>query len=101
MAKKDILESRFQAKLIKEIHERYPDAIVIKNDGNYIQGFPDITIFHNDRYAMLETKRSKDAPKRPNQDYYVDKFNAMSFARFVYPENKEVVFNELEQALRI
>ena len=89
------LESDFQSKLIKEIKETYPGCIVIKNDG--VQGYPDLLILYQDRWAALECKREKDAEKQPNQRYYVDKFNQMSFSRFIYPENKEEVLHELQQ----
>lgn len=92
-------ENRFQSKLIQSIKERFPNAIVMKNDGSYIQGFPDITIFNGDRWATLECKRSLTASHQPNQDYYVSKMNEMSFSRFVCPENEEEVLNELQQAL--
>ena len=39
-------ESAFQAKLIREIKKRFPGAIVLKNDPNYIQGFPDLTVLY-------------------------------------------------------
>ena len=76
----------------------FPGCIVIKNDSSYIQGIPDITIFYGKRWATLECKKSKDAPSRPNQPYYVKKMNDMSFSAFIYPENKEEVLNELQQA---
>lgn len=76
----------------------YPEAIVLKNDPNYLQGFPDITILFENTWAVLETKRSKNEPHRPNQDYYVRELNKKSFARFIYPENKEKVLDELQQA---
>ena len=95
-----MLERNFQANLIKDIKERFPGCIVLKNDPNYIQGFPDLTVFYEDHWALLETKRSKRASHRPNQDYYIDRGNEMSFARFICPENKEEVLNELQQAFQ-
>lgn len=93
-----MLERNFQAGLIKEIKALYPGCIVLKNDPNYIQGFPDLTVLYNDKWALLETKRESDASHRPNQDYYIKRGNKMSFARFISPENKEEVLNELQQA---
>ena len=89
------LESKFQKDLMDEIREMFPGCIVIKNDPSYIQGFPDWAIFYKDRWAMLECKRAAGASVRPNQKYYVDLLNKMSFARFVYPENKEQVLDKL------
>lgn len=91
------LESKFQKELTDEIKERYPDCVIIKNDSGYIQGFPDWTILYKDKWAVLEVKREANAKKQPNQDYYVEKLNNMSFSRFVYPENKEEVLSELYQ----
>lgn len=93
-------ERNFQAELITELDELFPGCVILKNDPNYIQGFPDLTILHNDRWAVLECKRDNKATRQPNQDYYVNKLNDMSFSRFIYPENKEEVLNELQQALR-
>ena len=94
-----MLESKFQAKLIKEIKEHLPGCIVMKTDPNYIQGMPDLLILHKDKWASLENKRSANAKKQPNQQYYVDKMNEMSFSRFVCPENKEAVLSDLYKAL--
>lgn len=90
-----MLESKFQANLIKEIKQTLPGCIVMKNDSSYIQGIPDLLILHEDKWGALEVKKAANAKHQPNQDYYVDKMDAMSFARFIYPENKEVVLNEL------
>lgn len=98
--KKRKLERIVQADLIKEIKERYPGCVVLKNDSNYIQGFPDLTILYKDRWAVLETKRGSEDSHQPNQDYYVEKLNGMSYSSFIYPENKEKVLNELEQAFK-
>lgn len=93
-----MLESYFQANLIRDLKQRFPGCIVLKNDPEYIQGMPDLTVLHNDKWATLECKKSSRAKKQPNQEYYVGKMNEMSFSRFVCPENKEEVLNELQQA---
>lgn len=92
------LESKFQKELVDEIKERFPGSVVLKNDSSYIQGFPDWTVLYKDKWAVLEAKRQKNAKKQPNQEYYVGVLDNMSFSRFVYPENKEKVLNELQQA---
>lgn len=94
------LESEFKSELIREIKKQYPGAIVLKTDANQIQGIPDQLILYNDRWAAFEAKRSQYSSRRPNQEYYVDIFNSMSYAAFVYPQNKEVFLYELQQALR-
>lgn len=93
------LERDFQAKLIKEIKSIFPGCIVMKTDPTYIQGLPDLLILHNDKWAALEVKRSANASKRPNQDYYVEKMDDMSYASFIYPENKEDILDELRKTL--
>lgn len=97
MAKK---ENAFQAQLIKDIRERFSDCIVTKLDSSHIQGIPDLLILYKNKWACLECKKGKNAPHRPNQDYYVSLLNHMSFSRFIFPENKEEVLNELEQAFK-
>ena len=89
------LERDFQAKLIKDLKTIFPGCIVMKNDSSYIQGIPDLLILHDDKWASLENKKSANAKKQPNQEYYVDKMNEMSFSRFIYPENKDLVLEEL------
>ena len=94
-----MLESKFQANLIKEIKEQFPGCIVMKNDSSYIQGIPDLLVLHNNKWASLEVKQSSKARRQPNQDYYVERMNKMSYSSFVYPENREVVLSELHKAL--
>ena len=88
-------ESKFQSNLKKELKEMFPGCIVTKLDSGDIQGIPDLLILYKDKWAVLENKRSSNATKRPNQDYYIDKMNNMAFARFIYPENKDEVLDEL------
>ena len=93
-------ESKFQKELIDEIESRFPDAIVMKNDPNYIQGIPDLTILYGNKWATLEVKKSEKAVHQPNQDFYVETMNKMSFSAFIFPENKKEVLDELEQSLK-
>lgn len=92
-----MLESKFQRQLIQELEAIFPECFIMKNDANTIQGFPDLTILYRDKWAALECKQSANSSHRPNQDYYVDVLNDMSYSRFVYPENKEEVLDELQQ----
>lgn len=74
--------------------------MIIKGPSEYIQGIPDIIILFGDMWATLEVKASATATERPNQRYYVEKMNEMSFSAFIYPENEEEVLNELQHAFR-
>lgn len=93
-----MLESRFQSNLIKELHERFVGCIVLKNDAQYIQGFPDLTVLHGNNWAVLECKKSSKEPHQPNQKYYIGELDKMSIARTIYPENKKEVLDELQRA---
>ena len=93
-------ESKFQSELKKEIAERFPGCIITKNDANYIQGIPDLLILYEDKWAMLECKKNASAKHRPNQDYYVDKLNKMSYSAFIFPENKEEVLDAMERSFK-
>lgn len=94
-----MLENKFQSNLIKKIKNMFPGCIVMKNDSSYIQGIPDLTILYNNKWAVLECKKSENAKRQPNQQHYISKMNKMSFAAFICPENEEEVLNELQQAL--
>ena len=93
-------ENKFQSDLIKEIKYRFDGCIVTKLDSAYIQGIPDLLILYKDKWATLECKKDSKASVRPNQKYYVSKMDEMSFSRFVYPENKEEVLDELQQTFK-
>lgn len=95
-----MLESVFKKKLINRILREFPGAIVLKADANYIQGITDNFILFEDKWAAFEAKRNKFAPHQPNQDYYVDLLNGMSYASFVYPENEDQFINEIQQSFR-
>ena len=88
-------ENKFQAKLIKELKDLFPGCIVMKEDSSYLQGIPDLLVLYKDKWCSLECKKNANAKRQPNQEYYVDKMNEMSFSRFIYPENKDEVLDEL------
>jgi len=93
-------ESGFQHELIQRIRNLFPGAVVLKNDANYTQGIPDLLVLYEDRWAMLECKRSANEAHQRNQDYYVTKLNGMSYARFICPENADEVLDELNRYFR-
>lgn len=92
-------ENKFQKNLKKELKEMFPGCMVTKLDSGDIQGIPDLLILYKNKWATLENKRYSKAPHQPNQDYYVEKMNNMSFSRFIYPENKDDVLKELHDFL--
>lgn len=93
-------ESKFQSNLIKKLKNIFIGCIVMKTDPNYIQGIPDILILYKDKWASLECKKSSTSSHRPNQSYFVDMMNEMSFSRFVCPENEEEILNELQRTFK-
>lgn len=93
-------ERDYQAKLIKRLHETFPGIVVFKNDPSYLQGIPDLTLLYSDCWAVLEVKKDRKAARRPNQAFYIDQLNKMSYAAFIYPENEEEIFDELQQTFQ-
>ena len=90
-----MLERAFQPRVIVRIKQLYPNAIILKNDANLFQGIPDLSIFYKDKWAMLETKTS--SVYRPNQKYWLDILDDMSFARKITPSNIGEVINEIQK----
>lgn len=95
-----MLENVYQRKLIKKLNSEFNGCVVLKNDSGYMPGIPDLTVLHKDKWVMLEVKASEGAEEQPNQDEYVTALNKMSFAAFIYPENEEVVFDEIRKAFQ-
>ena len=91
-------EKGYQRYLEKKLYRMFPDCVIIKNDPRRMQGVPDILILYHDRWAMLELKLYDGAVIQPNQTYYVDMFNGMSFASFINPTNEEDVLHDLQQS---
>ena len=91
-------ETQYQTKLIRKLERIFPGCLIMKNDPTYRQGIPDLLILHNDFWAMLEVKVSADAPVQPNQTYFVDYLNKLSFSAIIFPENEKEVLRGIQQA---
>lgn len=95
-----MLESEYQKKLIDKLRVLYPGCLILKNDPEYLPGIPDLSIFYGARWAMLEVKASAKSKYRPNQEYYLELANGMSFASVIYPSIEEDVLSALSAAFQ-
>lgn len=95
-----MLENKFKTDLIRTLKNKFPECMVVHLDPNETQGIPDLLVLIGKHWFALEGKRTKNASKRPNQEYYVNLMNQMSYGAFICPENKEEILNEIEQTLR-
>lgn len=93
-------ESQFQSKIIKRLKRMFPDCEILRTDASYQQGVPDLIILWRGYWAALEVKASEMAHVQPNQDHYIEKLSAMSFAAYISPENEEEVLSALQQAFK-
>lgn len=91
------LERDFQADLIVRLEAMFPGCFVLKLDTRYQQGIPDLLILYFDRWAVLECKKGPRAKRQPNQPWYIETMNQMSFAAFISPDNEEDVLHALQQ----
>jgi hypothetical protein len=96
-----VTERQYQAKVTKKIRNLFPGCMLIKNDPQYQQGIPDWTLLYGDKWGMIEIKASKNAPFQPNQEYYLEVLDDMSFAMVIYPEIEEDMLNALQEAFGV
>ena len=91
----------FASHIRQRIECEYEGCLVIHLDPNDVhQGIPDFLILYRNRWAMLEVKKSRTAKRQPNQQYWVDYYDQMSFAAVIYPENEELIFDAMEHTLK-
>jgi len=90
-------ETKFRQELVDELEYLFPGSLILKPDPQDIQGIPDLLILFRNKWAALECKRSLRSPFRPNQEYYLEIMDDMSFASMICPENREAVLYELQQ----
>lgn len=91
-------EAQYQKYLIEKLKTVFPGCVVLKNDAQYLQGVPDLLVLYNNHWAMLEVKPSGIFRSQPNQSYYVELFDGMSFGAFITPDNEEEIFCDLQCA---
>lgn len=96
-----MVESRYQYALRQKLEDLFEGCIVLKNDSGARQGIPDLIVLYGPYWAMLEVKASRSSRFRPNQEYYLDLLNDMSFAACIYPENEAEVLGALQQAFGV
>jgi hypothetical protein len=89
-------EMVYQRRLIERLEGRFPGCVIFKPNPAELQGAPDLLILYGDTWAMLEVKMDNNSPVQPNQSYYIDMFNAMSFAAFINPRIEEEVLDALQ-----
>jgi len=91
-------EAAYQGRLIRKLKQTFPGCVILKNDPQYQQGILDLTLLWGTNWAALEVKRSLASSERPNQRYFVEQLDRMSFAAFICPENEEEVLSALQEA---
>lgn len=89
-------ECQYQRRIIRRIYREYPEVVVVRTNPQLQQGIPDLIVLSRRNWVALELKRSRTARHRPNQSYWLDRLGLIGFARFLYPENEQEVFNEIQ-----
>lgn len=93
-----MLERSYRTRLINRIRTLFPSCLILKPDPSHLQGVPDIIVLYGNTWAALEIKRGNSAERQPNQGYFVNLMNDMSFASFISPDNEEEVLDALQSA---
>ena len=91
-------EGRYKEKLIGKLEKLFPGCEILFNDSAARQGIPDCLLLYGPYWALLEVKPSEDAAYRPNQEWYIEKFNNMGFSSVIHPQNEAEVLRALQQA---
>lgn len=92
-------ERDYQPQLIKKLERMFPGCYVRKHDMQ--QGWPDLLILWGPHWALLEVKREEPTSEddfEPNQEWWIEEFDRMSFSACIYPENEQEVLHALSQA---
>lgn len=90
-------EGRYQDSLIDRIEAAFPNAVVLKTDPSYIQGFPDLLVLLGDKWVAAEVKKSKDEPYQPNQPWWLSYLDSLGSAVRVDPSCEDAFFDLLTE----
>lgn len=63
------------------------------------KGIPDLLVLYKKAWMMLEIKASKTSKFRPGQKKMIDTFGEWSYTRVVFPENFDIIKNEISKIL--
>lgn len=99
-------EREYQPGLIKRIENLFKvkfqvEVYVRKIDIQ--QGWPDLLILAPGFWALLEVKKEEPTSAddfEPNQEWWIEEFDSMSFSACIYPENEQEVLHALKEAFR-
>lgn len=91
------LEKDFQSKFLSDLRKLGYKCFKQQMNSTTRAGTPDAFIFIEGWWGWLEFKKSKNAKKRPGQQENVDWANANGYGSFVYPENRDEVYNYLKE----
>lgn len=94
-------ETRYQRELKKRLHNAFPNCMIIRNDPKQAQGIPDLLLLYKSYWAALEVKDHEGAPFQPNQEWFLEYMDDMSFASVIHPQNEEEVIRALQATFGI
>lgn len=99
-----MLEAEYKPLMLERLEKRFSSYGAIwwqHNDPNApkSQGIPDLTVYIGGRWFLLEVKRSEKSKKRPNQDWWIEKWSQVTFCAVIFPENEEEVFHAMARSL--
>lgn len=93
-------EGGYKTELKNRIEKELPGSMVFHLNPNERQGIPDLLILYKSKWATLEGKKSLNEPYRPNQPYYIELMNSMSFSNMICPEITDDVLSEMYEYLQ-
>lgn len=92
-------EAKFQKGFVSWLRKHGCTCFKMTPGPGIPDGTPDYLCIKDGFWFMIEFKRSKTAKFRPGQQQALEKYNEMSYAVAVYPENEDKIKKELEQML--
>ena len=92
-------EATFQKKFVSWLRQQGCVCFKMTPGTGIPTGTPDYLCLKDGFWFMVEFKASKTSKFRPGQKEALEKYNAMSYAVAVYPENEAEIKADLSQML--